>query len=58
MWERRRISLKLVALNNNSLAIVIGNFPSFSTPIQMKLIDKKSMKYFTAKFYIDITNSD
>ena len=52
------ISLKLMALNNNSLAIVIGNFPALSTPIQMKLLEKKSMKYFTAKFYIDITNSD
>ncbi|CAD8212739.1 unnamed protein product [Paramecium octaurelia] len=58
MWEKRMISLKLMALNNNSLAIVIGNFPALSTPIQMKLLDKKSMKYFSTKFYIDITNSE
>ncbi|CAD8123694.1 unnamed protein product [Paramecium sonneborni] len=58
MWEKRLISLKLMALNKNSLAIVFGNLPALTTPIQMKLREKKSMKYFTARFYIDITYSD
>ncbi|CAD8213017.1 unnamed protein product [Paramecium octaurelia] len=57
-WEKRMISLKLVALNKNSLAMIIGSFPALPTPIQMKLLDKKSVMYFTAKFYIDIAYSD
>ncbi|CAD8122869.1 unnamed protein product [Paramecium sonneborni] len=58
MWEKRMISLKLIAINTNSLAIIIGNFPALKSPIQMKLREKKFNKYFTAKFYIDFTYSD
>ncbi|CAD8072643.1 unnamed protein product [Paramecium primaurelia] len=58
IWEKRKISLKLMALNKNSLAIVIGSFPALSSPVQMKLLDKKSVMYFTTKFYIDIIYSD
>ncbi|CAK68084.1 unnamed protein product (macronuclear) [Paramecium tetraurelia] len=57
-WEKRMISLKLMALNKNSLAMIIGSFPALPTPIQMKLLEKKSVMYFTAKFYIDIAYSD
>ncbi|CAD8128450.1 unnamed protein product [Paramecium sonneborni] len=48
MWEKRMISLKLMT----SLAIVIVNFPTITTPIQMKLKVKKFMKYFTLRFQI------